>query len=147
MSLTFVIQLATLSIETMTRKFQFVAVLLALVIFLGSLPASARCVPAQQSKAPSHCAPNCPMMIHMGAMSQPAPDTVASNSPVPTNCCNVSSSRPESAMQVQAPAEKGLSPTVIVAEAQMPPQESAVTAQSIASSSLHSRFAPAVLRI
>ena len=90
-------------IETMTRKFQFVAVALAVLIVLGSQPLSARCVRMQQNdQETQHCAPDCPMMIHAsGGVEQ---DQTVRKAPIPANCCNISTSRPEATVQLQVPA-------------------------------------------
>lgn len=99
----------------MTRKFQFVAVLLAVVVLLGSVPLSARCVRSPQSKQKTeHCAPNCPMMMHVsGAIQQ---DQTITRAPVRTNCCNVSTSRPETATQLQVPTSARVLPVPEVAQ-------------------------------
>jgi hypothetical protein len=86
----------------MTRKFQFVAVMLALLIAFGSVPVSARCIRTQPSNGKAeHCPPDCPMMVHaQGATQQ---EQAISKAPTVANCCNVSTSRPETAAQVQPP--------------------------------------------
>ena len=89
-------------IVQMTRKFQFVAVMLAILILVGSVPVSARCIRSQQGNGKTeHCPPNCPMMVHAQGATQP--EQAISKAPTVTNCCNVSNSRPETAAQLQTP--------------------------------------------
>lgn len=90
--------------QTMTRKFQFVAVFLALVIAIGALPLSARCERAPLG-AQQRCTPHCPMMMTGSATHGAAGVSLAATSaPARANCCNVSTSRPEASVQLQPPS-------------------------------------------
>ena len=93
----------------MTRKFQFVAVALAIVIVIGSVPVFARCNRTQQSDGRAeHCPPNCPMMSH--ATPDIHQEQAITKAPAPRNCCNVSTSRPEAVAQLLAPTLNSVLP-------------------------------------
>lgn len=89
----------------MARKFKFVTVVLAVLIFVGSVPVSARCDRSQQSERREHCAPDCPMMAHAGVPADTSfnPQSALNNNPERTNCCTISNSRPETVAQLQVP--------------------------------------------
>lgn len=87
----------------MAQKFKFATMLLAVVIFLGSLPLSARCTPAQKDDGRPHCAPDCPMMVHAPG-DKSDEQLTATAALTASNCCNVSSARPQSVAQIQTPS-------------------------------------------
>lgn len=130
----------------MTRKFQFVAVVLAVMIVLGSVPVSARCVRSLQSKQKTeHCAPNCPMMMHAsGAIQQ---DQTITSAPIRANCCNVSTSRPEATVQLPVPVGANVLPVPEVAQSVDLDFDALAESSTLCSFSAFGRFSSQVLRI
>lgn len=123
----------------MTRKFQFVAVLLAVVIAMGAFPLSARCYRAQ-SQRQEPCPPNCPMMMMMmGGATTVHGTTLASLAatgvPQRANCCNLSTSIPEVFVQLQPPS--GTVDLTIAEQAWMPALESLHRVVKVEVSSFH----------
>ena len=134
----------------MARKFKFVTVVLAVLIFVGSVPISARCDRSQQSERREHCAPDCPMMAHAGVPADTSFNLQSALNSIPerTNCCTISNSRPETVAQLQVPttvtADLAPSTTDSVALVIAVAGTSPVVQESCYSASLSSAF---VLRI
>jgi len=85
-----------------TRRFQFVAIVLALVFLAGSLSAFGACLRQGAATMPD-CGPHCPMMMKARATGmefQAAPQG--------TSCCDVSSGKPVPASAMQPPSNRSL---------------------------------------
>jgi hypothetical protein len=89
-----------------TRRFQIVAVVLALVFLAGSLSAYATCLKEDAGTMQEHCRPQCPMM------NTELSGTAFQAIPQGTSCCNISSGKPVPVADLQQPSN---GPSVAIA--------------------------------